>query len=199
MVEALTLIFNYVFSREQWPERWGSGIIFPLYKQGSKLEPGNYRPITLLSVIGKLFGSIVDKRLADWSEKTGAIVDEQGGFRRSRGTPDQIFLLREIISSRKERGLPTLVTYIDARKAYDTLWREGNYVRLFDTGVQGKMWRQIQAMGGNMKSKVRLQCGETDWHKVLRGVAQGAAESPWLYSNFINGLAHELKKTVWAF
>jgi len=175
-VEALTLMFNYVFDKEVWPERWGSGVIFPLYKEDDRLEPGNYRPITLLSVVGKLFGLVVEKRLSDWSERTGAISDEQGGFRRARGTPDQIFLLREIITYRKEKGLATLVTYIDARKAYDTVWREGNYVRLFDLGVQGKMWRQIQAMGANMRSKVRLKAGETDWHDVLRGVAQGAVE-----------------------
>jgi hypothetical protein len=47
VVEALTLMFNYVFLSGQWPERWGSGIIFPLYKEGSRMEPGNYRPITL--------------------------------------------------------------------------------------------------------------------------------------------------------
>ncbi len=143
VVEALTLMFNYVFSSGQWPERWGSGIIFPLYKEGSRLEPGNYRPITLLSCVGKLFGSILESRLSDWSETKGVIVDHQGGFRRHRGAPDQIFLLREILSSRKERGLPTLVTYVDCRKAYDTVWREGNFVRLFDAGVQGQMWRQI--------------------------------------------------------
>ena len=85
------------------------------------------------------------------------------------------------------------MTYIDARKAYDTVWREGNYVRLFDMGLQGKMWRQIQAMGERMKSKVRLEIGETEWHTVNRGVAQGAVESPWLYSCFIDGLSAELK------
>ena len=49
VVDALVLMFNYVFDKEEWPERWGSGIIFPLYKQDGRLEPGNYRPITLLS------------------------------------------------------------------------------------------------------------------------------------------------------
>ena len=115
LVDALVLMFNYVFDNEEWPERWGEGIIFPLYKHDGRLEPGNYRPITLLSVVGKLFGLIVEKRLSDWSEMTGAISDEQGGFRRERGTADQIFILRELLSSRKERGLPTIATYIDAR------------------------------------------------------------------------------------
>ena len=66
-------------------------------------------------------------------------------------------------------------------------------MRLFDAGVQGKMWRQIQAMSAGLRSKVRLPSGETKWFEVLRGVAQGAPKSPWLYSNFINGLAEELE------
>lgn len=193
VISALFLLFNYVFANEVWPERWGSGIIFPLYKSGNRMNPGNYRPITLLSVVGKLFGSIIERRLTTWSESTQAFADEQGGFRRTRGTSDQIFILREVIASRKERGLPTLATFIDARKAYDTVWREGNYVRLHNKGVKGKLWRQIQIMGNNMRSKIRLPFGDTDWFDVKKGVAQGAVESPWLYSNFINGLAEELK------
>jgi hypothetical protein len=59
--------------------------------------------------------------------------------------------------------------------------------------VQGKMWRQVQAMGRGMRSKVRLSVGEPEWYDIVRGVAQGAAESPWLYSNFVNGLVAELK------
>lgn len=193
VVEAITIFFNYVFDNECWPERWSSGVVFPLYKQGDRLDPSNYRPITLLSSMGKLFGSIVENRLSSWATKHDKIADEQGGFRRGRGTRDQIFILREILSSRKERGLPTLVTYIDARKAYDTVWREGNYVKLFDMGIQGKMWRQIRAMNGNLKSKIRLPVGETDFVQSSRGVAQGAVESPWLYNCFVNDLVQSLK------
>ena len=189
IVSALALMFNYIFEKEAWPERWSSGIVFPLFKGDSRLDPGNYRPITLLSVVGKLFRSIIEDRLSTWSERVGACADEQGGFRRNRGTIDQIFILREIILHRKDLGLPTLVTYIDVRKAFDTVWREGNYVRLFDIGVQGKMWRQIHNMNERTRSKIRLPMGDTDWFDIKRGVAQGATESPWLYNNFVNGLA----------
>jgi len=194
VVGALVLLFNYVFEHEVWPARWATGIIFPLYKEGSRLLPGNYRPITLLSVVGKLFGSVVESRLSEWAEGEHALADEQGGFRRCRGTPDLIFLLREIILTRKSRGQATLATFIDAKKAYDTVWREGNYVRLWDLGVRGKLWRQVQAMSSDPKSKVRLPFGETEYFRVSRGVAQGAVESPFLYACFINALADELKQ-----
>ena len=108
--------------------------------------------------------------------------------------PDLIFQLREIILTRKSRGQCTLATFIDARKAYDTVWREGNYVRLWDMGVRGKLWRQLQAMSADPKSKVRLPFGETEYFHISRGVAQGAVESPFLYACFINALADELKQ-----
>ena len=194
VIEALSLLFNFVFEKEVWPERWGQGIIFPLYKEDSRLDPGNYRPITLLSVVGKLFGSILENRLSTWSEGSNALSDHQGGFRRGRGTPDLIFLLREIILTRKSIGAATYATFIDARKAFDTVWREGNYVRLYDLGVRGKMWRQLQVMNRDRQSKIRLPFGETEWFRISRGTAQGAVESPWLYACFINGLVEDMSR-----
>ena len=70
VVEALVLLFNYVFDKEVWPERWGKGVIFPLHKHDS-LDPSNYRPITLLSIVGKIFGSIVNNRRSTFSRING--------------------------------------------------------------------------------------------------------------------------------
>ena len=123
----------------------------------------------------------------------GTISDEQGGFRTHRGTVDQVFLLREMLASRRERGQATYTTFIDARKAYDTVWREYTYTRIHDSGVQGKLWRQLQVMHQGLRRKVRHPLGLTEEFDVERGVAQGAVESPWMYSNFIDGLADALK------
>jgi hypothetical protein len=194
VVDSIVLLFNYIFESEVWPARWSTGVIVPLHKGDSRLDPANYRPITLMAVMGKLFGSIINARLQDFSERTGSISDYQGGFRRGRGTNDQIFLLREILASRKERAMPTYATYIDVRKAYDTVWREQAYVRIHDSGVKGRLWRQLQAMHANLTRVVRHPLGMTDSFPVERGVAQGAVESPWIYASFIDGLAAALKE-----
>ena len=60
------------------------------------------------------------------------------------------------------------------KKRTNSVWQEGNFVRLFDLGVQGKLWRQLQAMYKNRTIKVRLPFGDTDWFKISKGVAQGA-------------------------
>jgi hypothetical protein len=194
VVDAITELFNFMFTNEVWPSRWSTGVISPLFKADSRLDPSNYRPITLLSIMGKLFGSVINARLTLFSEETNSICDEQGGFRRERGTPDQILILREVLASRKERGLPTYATYIDARKAYDTVWREQAYTRVHESGVQGKLWRQLQSMHAGLSRRVRHPLGLTDPFDIQRGVAQGAVESPWLYSTFIDALARELKQ-----
>jgi hypothetical protein len=193
VVSALTLMFNYVLENECWPRRWRTGIIFPLYKGDSRLDPGNYRPITLLSVVGKTFGRVINNRLSKWSESREAMADEQGGFRPDRGTIDQLFILTELLQSRKDRGFATYTTFIDIRKAYDTVWREGAFVNLHKMGVRGKLWRQLQAMNKGLTRSIHTSFGNTAPFDVERGVAQGAVESPWLYSSFINGLVEDLK------
>ena len=142
----------------------------------------------------KLFGYILNQRLIDWTESRNAIDDAQGGFRWNRCTVDQILFKREILRARKEQGLETFVTYIDVRKAYDKVWREANFVRIHDMGITGKAWRQLQVMHAELRSKVRLPIGESEWIKLCAGVPQGAVESPWLFNCFINGLAEELTK-----
>lgn len=130
----------------------------PLYKKGSRTAPGNYRPITLLSIVGKLFAKVLTTRLTNLAESEGSdlLADEQGGFRRSRGTLDQVLILKETIRSRKARGFATYTTFIDVRKAYDTVWREALYGTLHRKGVNGKLWRQIQVMHEQLSRKVRL-------------------------------------------
>jgi hypothetical protein len=194
VVTAICLLFNFVLDREVWPERWGTGVIFPIHKGDTPLDPANFRPITLLSVVGKMFGIIVNSRVMQYSEAVGIISDEQGGFRSNRGCPDQVFIWREILASRKERGLPTFSAFVDVRKAYDTVWREQAYVEMHDAGINGKLWRQFQNMHEGLTRRVRHPVGLTDPFNVQRGVAQGAVESPWIYSIFIDGLAKALKR-----
>ena len=89
--------------------------------------------------------------------------------------------------------MATYATYIDVRKEYDTVWREQAYVCIHDSGVQGKLQRQLQAMHQGLTRQVRHPLGLTERFSVERGVAQGAVESPWIYTAFFDPLAKALK------
>lgn len=122
----------------------------------------------------------------------GGIVEEQGGFRPGRGTVDQLFVLTEILKTRT--GKTTYTAFIDVKKAYDTVWRNGLWKRLWDEGVRGRIWRVIKAMYNIVQSTVLVGEEKTEMFDLHTGVRQGCVLSPILFSLFINGLAREIKK-----
>lgn len=191
---ALARLYNLIMKNEIWPEQWQLGVITPIFKGGNKSNLDDYRNITVLSVISKVFEMIVNKRLMEWSEKLEKIYDEQGGFRPKRGCLDQIFILNEILTYRKERREATVATFIDVKKAYDKVWREGLWVKMNEMGVDGRLWRVIQEMYKRVRRKVKMGEGMTEEFNVEVGVAQGSVLSPFLYSCFINGLIERLRE-----
>jgi len=102
ITEATWKLCRVVFRRECYPSSWSKGLIFPIFKgTGDKYNPMNYRGITLLSVLGKIFTSVLNQRLTKWIEDRGILVEEQAGFRRVRSVVDQLFILAEIIKNRR--------------------------------------------------------------------------------------------------
>ena len=112
------------------------GIQYPVYKSGEKIDPFNYRGIMLLNVTSKLYEAILEKRLNEWTEKKNIINEEQGGFRKERGCPDQIFIINSILEKRQEKS--TYCAYIDLKKAFDSIWRNGLWVKIWKMGIKGK-------------------------------------------------------------
>ena len=122
------------------------------------------------------------------------LVDEQGGFRKGRGCVDQIFVLTEVLAKRKQERKKTFLCFIDMRKAYDRVWRDGLWAALWRQGVRGRLWRFLRSYYSKVKSKVRLGRGETEWFHVDVGVRQGCVLSPVLFAIFIDRLAQEVKR-----
>ena len=125
---------------EKVPHEWMQGLVFPLYKDGDDRDLLNYRGITLLSIVAKVYCSVLTDRLMLFAEREGGgIVEEQGGFRPRRGTDDQLFVLTETL--RLRTGKVTYAGFIDVKKAYDTVWRAVVWKRLCEEGAKGKLWR----------------------------------------------------------
>ena len=109
MTRALYMMFSVFFVREKVPVDWTRGLVVPLYKDGDKYVGDNYRGITLLSVVGKLYTVVLNRRLSKWCEKKNILVDEQAGFRINRSTIDQIYGLKEVIQGDERRDKTRIV------------------------------------------------------------------------------------------
>ena len=139
----LLKFYQKIFDNETFPLEWARGLIVPLFKGGPeefKMDPNKYRGITLLSIVGKTYTSILNKRIYNFIEQNNILADEQCGFRENRSTTDQIFILTEIIKNRRPRK--TFCAFIDLAKTYDKVWREGLWYKIFKYGICGKMFKK---------------------------------------------------------
>lgn len=193
--EATWILCREVFRQEKLPATWTQGLIFPIFKGGTEDErhqPDKYRGITLLSVLGKIYASILNDRATEWIERKGILVEEQAGFRKDRATMDQLFILTEIIKNRRPEG--TYVGFIDIQKAYDRVWRKGLWYKLHKYGITGKFWRVLRNIYESVESCVVVNGTQSRWFSVETGLRQGCLLSPILFAIYINGLAEEIQR-----
>ena len=93
MANLLKALYEVVWTEEGIPKQWRQGLIVSLYKKGDVEDPGNYRGITLLNVVGKLFCKILNNRLVIRLESEKALHEGQAGFRAKRSCVDNVYTL----------------------------------------------------------------------------------------------------------
>lgn len=191
MIQALTNLFNWLRDLEVTPSDWGSAVIVNLYKDGDPADLGNYRGIALISCLGKLYLSIWAERLTTHMEPR--MSEEQGGFRPKRSTTDQILTLNDTLVRRHRAKKTTFLLFVDFRKAFDTVWRNGLWKRMWQVGIRGKAWRIIQAVYSDIRLSTLVDGDHTRFVPAEQGVRQGCPLSPVLFNIFIDELANMLK------
>ena len=195
VVDALTALFGLAHTWTMVPQSWKDSVICPIYKGGDPLDKDNYRPISLLSTIGKTMERVVQVNLSKAVEGNNLLSDQQLGFRPKIGTLESILWLTEVLKARKARGLATYIAFLDIRKAYDTVWHGGLWGRLSSLGLSTGSAQVLKDWHTNMRAQVRVGMGETtDPHRVSRGVRQGGVSSATLYTLFIDTVNDDLRE-----
>ena len=189
MARMLTHLYSLVWRAEAVPNGWRHGVITSLFKAGDRTDCVNYRPITLLPTIGKLFTSIIARRL----ECHIPLHDHQSAFRRGRGTMDPMFVFASTILQRKQDARLTHAFLLDLKKAYDKVWHAGLFYKLHHKGVKAKTWRLIWDMYAKSESVAALDGQHSDPFQLLQGVAQGDPMSCVLFNVMIDDLIATLQ------
>ena len=181
--------FNIVLNTGIVPESWTYRIINPIFKnKGDPNSPENYRPITLLSCMGKLFTSIINTRLQMFVENNDIINDFQTGFRSGFSTVDNMFILQTLIQILHNKKKKLFCAFIDLKRAFDTVWRIGLWSKLIKYDVNGKCLKLIKNMYGNIKSAVTVNGTSSNSFPCNIGVRQGENLSPLMFSIYLNDL-----------
>jgi len=166
------------------PEDWSSAIIAPIHKKGSTKDCNNYRGISLLSIVGKLYASIIERRVRELVEP---LLDEnQCGFRPMRGCQDQIFCMRQIIEKSYEKNKDLFMCFVDLEKAYDRVPREKLFSVLSEYNIREELLEAIKGMYKSSRAAVRIDGKLSGWFNVTNGLRQGCSLSPLLFIIFMD-------------
>ena len=187
VVELIVRLFNVILSTGQVPYDWSVGLIVPIFKKkGSQFDPNNYRGITLLSCLGKLFTLCINIRLTKFAKNKNTIGEEQAAFKEDYSTMDHCFVLNELISIYLHKKKRLYCCFIDYRKAFDTIIRSALWGKVISNGINGKILRVIYNMYENAKSCVKQQSMISGLFACNVGVRQGENLSPLLFAMFLN-------------
>ena len=187
----LTNLFNKLFEKQYFPQSWTQSIIIPLYKAGDKLDPQNYRGISLLSTVSKLFMSILTNRLRFWAEEENKFGFEQAAFRSDHSTIDHIFTLNAIAVKNVYGGGrgKLYAAFVDYEKAFDSVNRSCLWSVLTELGISTKFLNMLKAVYAEVCARVRWNGILTDPFDCPVGVKQGSVESPIIFCLYISYIA----------
>ena len=155
LLPALKLLFNTILSNGEYPSRWATGIIHPVHKKGDHGVPDNYRKITVMPCIGKLFESILNNRLPFKNEVYNNNVLYQAGFKSNSRTSDNIFILCAIIDEQRCLSKPLYTCFVDFTKAFDYIDRTAVYYKLLNRGINGNLLNVIKTMFSKAECRVK--------------------------------------------
>ena len=191
LIQYLHTLFNQILCSGYFPEKWSDGFIVPLHKKGSVDEANNYRGITLLSTLGKLFTRILNNRLTKWAEYYNVYIEAQAGFRAGMSTTDNIFVIHGLVNHMLNNSKKLYCAFVDFTKAFDYVVRDVIWYKLIKIGVRGKLLNVLKSMYANVKSRVKLMNETSDDFECSLGVRQGECLSPFLFAMYLNDLEEE--------
>ena len=195
VVEALYFLFKCIIKAEYIPKNFRMGVQVPLYKgkNASTLDTNNYRGITLLNTLNKLFEVILWGRMQVWWEGERVISGLQGACRKKVSCVHTAMVHQETISAQLEAGKTVFVAYYDVSKAFDGIWTDGLFYRLHALGIRGRTWRLLYKSYIDFKCKVRIHDMYSQWYNMSCGIHQGGYMSLIKYIAFIDSLLVELE------
>ena len=169
------------------PQDMRDAKIVTLYKnKGERSDCNNYRGISLLSIVGKVYARVLLARLQKLADRV--YPESQCGFRAGRSTIDMIFSLRQLQEKCREQNVPLYLAFVDLTKAFDTVSREGLYLALARIGCPPKLLSLVRSFHQNVRGTVQFDGNISEPFVIRNGVKQGCVLAPTLFGIFFSML-----------
>ena len=189
-------LYNKIFQTSTYPSSWGESIITPIFKKGVVNDAQNYRGITLINILAKIYSQLLLNRLTKWSEKNETITDNQFGFQKGKSTTDCVFILHSIISKVLSSKEKLYCVFIDFEKCFDKIDRSYLWLKLLSEHVSCKLVKAIKSMYSTVKLCIRYKNTFSEFFSSYIGLKQGDPSSPLLFMLFVNDILENINSNV---
>ena len=188
LANGLCQIFNMSLSTGQFPDSWKVARVAPIYKDGSSSENSNYRPISVLPVVSRLFEKLIYDQLYTYLSNNHLLFTGQSGFRLFHSVLTSLLKCTNDWYLNLDKGQYTSVTFIDPKKAFDTVDHQILLQKLRVYGLAGKEINWFQSYLDNRKQCCKVNGHVSKLDNINFRVPQGSCLGPLLFLIYINDL-----------
>ena len=165
-------------------------------QKNSRADKGNYRPISLLPICGKIFEKLIFDHLYCFLITNNLITENQSGFRPGDSSVNQLLAITTEIYNSFETHDETRAVFLDMSKAFDKVWHEGLVFKLRRNGMDGNILGVLKSFLSNRKQRVVLNGIQSSWQDIHSGVPQGSVLGPLLFLIYINDLTDNISAKI---
>jgi len=183
----LASLFQTCLRYSKWPNIWKKANIVAVHKK-SKSDPNNYRPISLLSSVGKIFEKILANKLTHYFDKKHLLSTRQFGFRSQRSASDLLLHLTTVWHQALDTRKDTFVVALDIAGAFDRVWHKGLASKLKSFGIDGNLLMLLEDYLQERTLRVVVNGHTSSEFPIQASVPQGSVIGPLLWNVYFNDI-----------
>ncbi len=166
----LSDLFNHSLNIGLFPESWKDAHVCAIFKKDDPTLVNNYRPISLLNTLEKVFERIVFKHLFNFMQHNKILTPLQSGFIPKDSTINQLTYLYNTFCHALDDGKEVKVVFFDISKAFDRVWHRGLIAKLKSIGVTSNLLNWFNSYLENRRQRVVIPGTKSDWNMINAGV-----------------------------